>query len=1425
MKIKNLLLVLINFGLFVGIFKAQNSSDFYITDDHGSLNPILDCNYPFVDNTCLYLTAHYPPFKLTDTYTVNSISFSPYTSSTKTIIKKNLDDEFTGIIPLPFTFCFYGVAYDKMVIGSNGMISFDTNQANQPNAPNFSDTLPSQKLPKQSIFGVLHDMVFSTSDDSEISYSVVGAAPFRKFIVDFYKGRLSNCSSQNSTSQIVLSEGSNTVEVFVTNKEIPCSLANFRNSLIGINDAAGNNGMAAPGRNTGVWSATNEAWIFKPAGNDLVPTFKWYDSSGAIIGNNSSVKVCPEKNETYSVDILFTTCSGDSKTYTNSINVNFAIDYPTVQSYTQIICDVTQQITLSDYEQFLTTNNISNFNFEFRDAITGALVDENTPFTINADRNFAVTVISKTSPSCKRNTTLKLHFFSDTILNNPLEVCNTENDGAENGYTLSKLDKQLVGANYQGNVGYYDTQADALAPANEKKIDDLVNGKQYYIRLYYQSCANVFGPVTVHFNPTPIVFKPQPIVVKIDICDEILGGTANYNLANYLKDKITSDPGVSLVRVFNTRSEAENALPSNPGLTTVKEGNYTVFARVEYPGGCFSIVEVNLQVTFGVIRLNPSNTYICFNGTDDIPIDLDALSVGLLISPLDGSITGPRFFATQEDANAGTPVLPSNQFLITDNGDIVHKTYYARYDNGAKCFSILPMEIYLIHLVKNIDQFYVCDFRNDNTETIKLQDYAGQINIQGAQVSFFVTPAAANANLPGTNISTAAVTSATNLVVYARVSLHDCVEIFPITFSLYKAPEIKTNYTALVKNLCDNNADGTENIDIRQFESDINFNGQNVEFNYYKSYDEATNSFSNQYTDYTQVPVSNGSVVYAKINFKNKGCYSASKITFDVQFFPAIHLAKNAVKKVCDKESDFGESFNLTEQGITDQIFDQNSNTVLLKDINITYYKNEADAIEGTSVGQISDNIATNPNINAYPTFVANDFVYARFQSKIDGCYSVAPINLLSIFPAKANNSIITICDNNLDGYYDVNLLNYENQMVQTPNPDNVFKFYINKTDIGVPSKEIKTPENFILNPYVNKIWVRVENLTNCGTIAEVIFNNGTQVALSQNKFNIDKCDTGDDGKEIIDLSQFESTIGAYSFEYYESLQNMNNNIGKLTNFANYPFDESKGISKFYVKVIDAGNCPNFYTIDVKLYKTPIITIGDYEYCKNNLSGIDIKPNFAGLNVIYYKWEFPDGTIVEGPNKNSLTGVKLIGTYKLTLTNVANCSAINTFNVLNVETPEIVSLTGENNSYTVIATGTAGRKIVYSMDLINWQDSNRFDNFLPGDYYFYVKYADSTCYGDVRKGKIFSIINALTPNGDGVNDYWKLEGLDVFPEKSNLEIFDKYGNLVYSQSSDTEFIWNGKVNGRNLPTDAYWYVIKAADGRLYKGWILLKNRN
>lgn len=1402
-----------NYSFFITIllvsfsfFKAQTASDFFISDARNEKEVLVNCNYPLVNGNCVALSANYPSFKQTDNYAVSSINYTPYAVVNSTVIRGDLDDSFSGIINLPFKFCFYGQVYDHLVIGSNGMISFDTNQANQANPANFSEALPNQNLPKEAIFGVFHDMFFSESNGSEINYAVIGTAPYRKFVVNFRNGRISGCDSEASSSQIVLSEGSNNIEIFVENKPLACDLASVKNAVIGINDATGDLGLAAPGRNTGNWSAQNEAWVFTPKADSLTPDIIWYDSNNNIIGTNKNLTVCPTKNETYKVEIIYTNCNNEKIIYSDTINVNFAADYPLVKDYSKIFCNSTEQVILADYKSSIVTGDVSLFNFEFRDALTNQVLNESTPILITSNRNIKVTVSNKNDANCKK--VANLSFLSQNIYNYQPVICDFANDGIENNFLLSNLNSQLVGTDYQGTVSYFTSFNDANNDHNAITNYNLNNGTQFYIRLVQGGCVNVLGPIEVRFNSSPVVNNYS---LNETICDNNADGAENFNWAEKLKNKLTTESGMS-IRVFNTYQEAFTALPNQLGLTQIREGNYKVYARVQSASGCFSIAEVNMNVTFNSIEARNVDKFICFDGTKDMTINLMDYYNEML-----GNQSGVNvaFFGSLRNAQNNSNKIDPPIHTITSDGDYISKSFYARFSNG-DCYTIKRIRIILVNLTKNKDKFEVCDIGNNGSERITLSKYTREINNQnGTRVAFYLSESEA---IDGstTGLRFLDLRSSSSSTVYARISLPDCFKVVPITFNLVNTPNIVTEIQQDFPIYCDNNSDGKENIDLTQLEPLINRNNELVEFSYFKSYNAQNGTFADPYSDPSNTEVQDGEILYVKVKFKNSDCFSVAKVTVRLPVInDVINLNQNAVLKICNEDFSVSETFDLTEA--VSQLFDQGNNVVPLDNLEITYYVNENFANQGTSAGKISVP-------SSYISSAANTYVYARFQSQY-GCYSIAPINLLFVLPAKAINSEITICDNNLDGKYDVNLLAYKDSMVQNPSEENKFKFYKVLPGNNSPGEEITNPEHFILDANTSKISVYVENLPSCGSYADIIFKKGKVLTLVQRQFYINNiCDTNNDKKEIIDLTGFESS-SSYTYEYYDNQSDLWLGQNKIQNPASYAYDGNTGNSTIYVKVSQEGYCPDFYTINVVLKTTPMIEIPDYYYCKNDMVGIEIKPNFDELDVVYYKWEYPGGTMIEeGVNKNYLSEIKTLGTYTLTLTNSKGCTYTTTFKVLNEETPRIVSLTGKNDYYTIKAEGIPGKKIVYRKNSEPWQDSNVFYNLEAGDYTFYVKYADSDCYGDSIKGKIFNLKNAFSPNGDGINDYWELTGLDVFSNNSTLQIFDRYGNMVYKEVSNTEFRWDGKSNSRVLNSDTYWFVITAGDERIYKGWIYLKNK-
>ena len=84
----------------------------------------------------------------------------------------------------------------------------------------------------------------------------------------------------------------------------------------------------------------------------------------------------------------------------------------------------------------------------------------------------------------------------------------------------------------------------------------------------------------------------------------------------------------------------------------------------------------------------------------------------------------------------------------------------------------------------------------------------------------------------------------------------------------------------------------------------------------------------------------------------------------------------------------------------------------------------------------------------------------------------------------------------------------------------------------------------------------------------------------------------------------------------------------------------------------------------------------------------------------------------------------------------------------------------------------------------------------------------------------FYIPNAFTPNGDGLNDVWRLPYLDAYPHMQ-VRVFNRWGQMVY-QSTGPDVKWDGNMNGQQLPSGVYAYVIDLRDGGgVYKGTVTI----
>jgi gliding motility-associated-like protein len=84
------------------------------------------------------------------------------------------------------------------------------------------------------------------------------------------------------------------------------------------------------------------------------------------------------------------------------------------------------------------------------------------------------------------------------------------------------------------------------------------------------------------------------------------------------------------------------------------------------------------------------------------------------------------------------------------------------------------------------------------------------------------------------------------------------------------------------------------------------------------------------------------------------------------------------------------------------------------------------------------------------------------------------------------------------------------------------------------------------------------------------------------------------------------------------------------------------------------------------------------------------------------------------------------------------------------------------------------------------------------------------------------IPGAFSPNSDGIDDNWVINGLNAFPN-AEIVIVNRWGSEVFYAKPYTEY-WNGEnKNGKKLPSATYFYILKLNDtyNSVYKGNVFL----
>ena len=270
---------------------------------------------------------------------------------------------------------------------------------------------------------------------------------------------------------------------------------------------------------------------------------------------------------------------------------------------------------------------------------------------------------------------------------------------------------------------------------------------------------------------------------------------------------------------------------------------------------------------------------------------------------------------------------------------------------------------------------------------------------------------------------------------------------------------------------------------------------------------------------------------------------------------------------------------------------------------------------------------------------------------------------------------------------------------------------------------------------------------------------------------------------------------------------------------------------------ISAGTAIITYVMDLGCFTTAVVTVNTLPVVTANVSplkcyggkdgSITVMPN-GGDSSLKYLWS--DSAVTA-----TISGLTP-GTYTVFIKDtISQCAVTDSFTIVS---PDSIQITADVTNVLclepngAISLSVAGGTPPYKYEWSDKSTASSISGLVAGSYSVTVtdangctqKYTtllqDTACHDIV-------IFNAISPNGDGINDTWEIQGLQHYPNNT-VQVFDTWGDEVFEESNYKND-WGGMgKGGKELPDGTYYYLVKingqkTPDGQdAFTGYLMIK---
>ena len=307
------------------------------------------------------------------------------------------------------------------------------------------------------------------------------------------------------------------------------------------------------------------------------------------------------------------------------------------------------------------------------------------------------------------------------------------------------------------------------------------------------------------------------------------------------------------------------------------------------------------------------------------------------------------------------------------------------------------------------------------------------------------------------------------------------------------------------------------------------------------------------------------------------------------------------------------------------------------------------------------------------------------------------------------------------------------------------------------------------------------------------------------------------------------STIGDNSQALFSYLWNFGDANNNTPSTLQNPVHQYAALGPYNVqlKVTTKDNCIDSLTkVFNTVYPQPKASFvaSSYNVCVNDHIQFTDKSNGITGNPVSWVWDLANGntSTVQNPAKAFIDS----GTFNVSLYfyNQQGCVSdtaiqqivVNPYPVLNIGSSLFVLQGGTITIKPPYFYGT-NLQFLWTPSAYLSSDTARYPKATPPDDITYTLLLTGIGGCSVSDDVFIKVLkspvvpNAFSPNGDGINDTWKIRYLESYPGAS-VQVYDRYGELVFNSINYTKD-WDGTYNGKALPIGTYYYIIDPKNGR------------